>query len=366
MDSKKLSEIKFNRYETLAFIAFLLFVIFLIVYMMWNFLTSIIFATIIAGSFYPLFNFLIERTKWSRNVCSLIVCLLIVLVIFIPGIYLIIRLSKEILYFYEGLRSNINEETINQIFFGRHYFAKTAAAIFDLLDKDYTIQSIKGFVTEGLSKVSLTAFNSVNQLVGNIFSFLFRFFIMIVAIFAIFKHGKELQDFLLDLSPLKNEDERLIINQFNTMNYVTLVSNGLGGIIQGVLAGIGFWIAGIESILLWTILMTVLAFIPILGISLVSVPVCIYLFFTGDIWTSLILFSYCSFIAFVVENWFKPRFIGEKVKINSFLVFFSIIGGMSVFGMAGIFYGPIIVSIFLTVSNLYLLKYEEFIESNRD
>ncbi|MCB1192798.1 MAG: AI-2E family transporter [Leptospiraceae bacterium] len=357
---------KRNKYETLSFILFLIFVVCLMIYMMWNFLTSIIFATIIAGTFYPFFRHLVQKTKWSRNICSLIVCLFIVLVIFIPGVYLIVRFSKEIMFFYEGLRSNINEETIDQIFFGNHYFSKTTSAIFQLIGRDYTIPSIKEFVTEGLSKISLTIFESLNQLVGNIFSFLFQFFIMLVAIFAIFKHGEELQEFLLDLSPLRNEDEKLIFKQFNTMNYVTLVSNGIGGVIQGVLAGIGFWIAGIESILLWTIFMIVLAFIPILGISLVSIPVCIYLFFIGKVWTSIILFIYCSTIALLVENWFKPKFIGEKVKINSFLVFFSILGGMSVFGMAGIFYGPIIASIFLTVSNLYLLKYEEFIKSNRE
>jgi predicted PurR-regulated permease PerM len=57
--------------------------------------------------------------------------------------------------------------------------------------------------------------------------------------------------------------------------------------------------------------------------------------------------------------------MGKQVEINSFLVFFSIIGGMSVFGMAGIFYGPLIVSLFLTVSKIYSQKYERLLRKVR-
>ncbi|MEM7183375.1 MAG: AI-2E family transporter, partial [Spirochaetota bacterium] len=333
---------------------------------MWSFLTSLVFASIIAGAFFPIFHYLVDKKQMNRTYAASIVCFLIVLVIFIPGTYITIQLSKELVVFYEGLKSGITEKTLNDLFFGDHFFATTVASTFDLLNQEYNLDSIKKLITSGLSKVSLTALNSVNALVGNIFSFFFQFFVMLVAIFAIFRDGRAMMKFFLDLSPLQNDDERLIIKQFNTMNYVTLVSNGIGGFIQGILAGIGFFLAGVPSLLLWTILMIVLAFIPLLGMSLVYIPVCIYLYFSGAVWQSVTLFIYCSVIALIVENWFKPRFIGDKVEINPILVFFSIIGGMSVFGMSGIFYGPLIVSIFLTVSSLYLSKYEGLILNNRE
>ena len=141
------------------------------------------------------------------------------------------------------------------------------------------------------------------------------------------------------------------------MNYVTIVCNGLGGIIQGVLAGIGFWIAGIPSIILWTVVMTFLAFIPLLGISIVYVPAVIYIFLKGKTAAAVILFIYCTAVALIVENWFKPRFIGQRIKINSLFVLFCIIGGMSYFGIPGIFYGPIIGIVFLTLVELYHAHY---------
>lgn len=362
----KILSLEKNKYEIYSFVTFLLFILALMAYMMWSFLTSLVFAAIIAGAFYPIYYILVEKKNYNRTYSALFVCSIIVLVIFIPGTYIIIELSKELVIFYNGLSSALTEKALNQVFFGDHIFARTTHQLFQVLDKEYNLDSIKLIVTSGLSKVSLYLLNSVNALVGNIFAFFFQFFVMIIAIFAIFRDGKAMMHFFLDLSPLQNDDERLIIKQFNTMNYVTLVSNGIGGLIQGFLAGIGFFLAGVPSLILWTILMIVLAFIPLVGMSFVYLPVCIYLYITGSTVSAIFLFIYCTAIALIVENWFKPKFIGDKVRISPILVFFSIIGGMSVFGAAGIFYGPLIVSIFLTVSSLYLMKYEKLILNNQE
>jgi len=146
------------------------------------------------------------------------------------------------------------------------------------------------------------------------------------------------------------------------MNYITLVFNGICGIIQGVLAAVGFWIVGIQSLLLWTVLMILLAFIPLLGISLIYIPACIYLLIMGKYFYAAFLFIYCTLVALLTENWFKPAFMGKHVEMNSLLVFFSIIGGMSVFGMAGIFYGPLVISLFLTMAKLYKRKYQTLLQ----
>ena len=149
------------------------------------------------------------------------------------------------------------------------------------------------------------------------------------------------------------------MEKFNQMNFVTLVCNGLGGLIQGILAGIGFWFAGIKLIVLWTTIMIILAFIPLLGISIIYIPACIYLAVTGKTITSIALFIYCTLVALVTENWFKPLFIGKRIEISPLLVLFTIIGGMSVFGVGGIFYGPVIAILFLTMVELYHSFYSE-------
>lgn len=353
------------RYETYSFIILLAAITLLLLYMFWGYLTPLIFAGIIAGTFYPLLNYILEKTSWSRTVVSSILCLIIIVILFIPTIYILVRLTQEIHSFYQAIRDFISNKNMALIFFGDHSFAVLAKRAFTFLNMDYTQKTIEDLVLGSAKQVSFFLFNRVNIMIGNLFSFLFQFLLMLIAIFAIFKEGPVVHKFLLKLSPIREEDEDLIMKQFNRMNYATLVFNGIGGVIQGILAGIGFWIVGIQSLLLWTVLMIVLAFIPLLGISIVFVPATIYLLIVGQIWEAIFLFIYCALVAFLTENWFKPAFMGKQVEINSFLVFFSIIGGMSVFGMAGIFYGPLIVSLFLTVSKIYSQKYERLLRKVR-
>ena len=166
--------------------------------------------------------------------------------------------------------------------------------------------------------------------------------------YSLLRNGKYIRKFLGKIIPLSDAVIDISFKKFNQMNYVTLVCNGLGGIIQGALAGILFWIAGIETVFLWTMIMSVLAFIPIIGMSFIFIPATIYLLIIGKWGWAIVIFVGCNVISLVVENVYKPKFIGKRLQIDSLLLLFGIIGGLSYFGALGIFYGPIIITMFLT------------------
>jgi len=353
---------KFFKYQTYSFILVFLGICSLLVYMFFDFLNSMLFAAIIAGSFYPLQIYIERKYSFKRSISASIVCIVILLVLIIPSIYIIVRLSQEILGFYQNTKMIFTEENINRFFFEDHSYTLVLKKIFEFLNLEYNRTTIEEMIVNSLKSVSLFLFDQINSIVGNVFSFLFQFFIMLIGIFVFLVEGENLKKFFFSLLPIRDEDEELILIQFNKMNYITLVFNGIGGIIQGVLAAVGFWIVGIQSLILWTVIMVLLAFIPLLGISLIYVPACIYLLIVGNYFSAAFLFIYCSLVALFIENWFKPAFMGKHVEMNSLLVFFSIIGGMSVFGMAGIFYGPLIISLFLTMSKLYKKKYKPLLE----
>jgi len=317
------------------------------------FLGAIIFAAIITGSIYPLFIKLIDKTHISYKLAALIMCIAIIFVVFIPTIYLVNILSKETIILYQHLSTGFSNEMVNNFFFGEGYFSGVMKKISVLTDIEVNSEVIKNGIMGQIKNVSALTIKTINSLVGNLVSFIFNFVIMILVIYALLAEGVLLKKFLLELSPLPNDQEELIIEKFNQMNFVTLVCNGLGGLIQGVLAGIGFWFAGLNLIALWTTLMIILAFIPLLGISIIYIPACIYLAIIGDTYSSAILFTYCTLLALITENWFKPMFIGKRIQINSLLVLLTIIGGMTVFGVGGIFYGPVIAILFLTTVELY-------------
>lgn len=348
-----------DRQSRIIFFGLFLLLFFLIGLMVRPFLSSIIFAGIVAGAFYPLLEFSIERLKWNRALSAMLVCLVILMLVFLPAMYILVRLAREVLDLIRQIQSPQTAVLLKEVLFGEGYIAELAKTIYAFLfpDTAYTPTGLQALLLGGIKKMGGSIISHLNELLGNTLNFIFQFLIMLLVIFSFFLEGPRLKKFLLELSPLPDQDEELLIRKFNEMNFTTLITNAIGGVLQGGLAGIGFAIAGIGSPLMWTTIMIILAFIPLLGISIIFVPVCLYLLVTGHILAAILLFIYCSMIALATENWFKPLFMGNRVQLNSILVFFSIIGGMSAFGMGGIFYGPLIVTIFLTVANLYLEKY---------
>ena len=337
----------------LYFSAVLILLIYLLWMMMRPFLGAIIFAAIITGSIYPVYMQLLEKTKLTRRIAAIIMCFLVIIVVFFPTIYLSFELSKEAITLYQNIAAGISNESVNNFFFGDGYFAEAVKKSSTKLGIEVNMDKVINEVVNQIKNFSRIVIVTINNIVGNIVNFLFDFVIMILVIYTLLAEGIPLKKFLLEFSPLPNDQEELIIEKFNQMNFVTLVCNGLGGLIQGILAGIGFWIAGFNLVVLWTTIMIILAFIPLLGMSIVYIPACIYLAIIGKTFASITLFIYCSLLAFLTENWFKPIFIGKRIQINSLFVLFTIIGGMTVFGFGGIFYGPVIAILFLTTVELY-------------
>ncbi|NQU66133.1 MAG: AI-2E family transporter [SAR324 cluster bacterium] len=346
------------KHSNVVFILIYALLLFLIGYLAWPFVTPIIFAGIIAGTLTPLMYYIQQKFKVSHKWAAIIVCLIIVIALILPSIYLVVQLSKEAFGLYQFLKENFTETNITAFLFKGSFFPDMMKELFSLANMEYNVVTIQNIVLEAAKNVSSTLFNMLNQWVSNIFSFIFQFLIMLLVIYEILLKGPTIKQFMLDMSPLGDEEEELVLEKFNQMNFVILVGNGSGGLIQGILAGAGFWVAGFESVLLWSTAMVFFAFIPLVGISIIYVPASIYLFAIGKTAGAVVLFIYCAVISLAVDNWFKPRFVGNRVQINPTLVFLSIIGGLSVFGLAGIFYGPLIVSIFLTFVNLYHKKFD--------
>ena len=320
---------------------------------------SFLFGAILGGCFYPLFLSLQGLRGVSRNTAAILITLLIIVIVFIPSVYILLALSKETIVLYNNLRDLFLSDDFALIFTPESRLYQTVVPLFAAVGFEADITTVRGEILTYAQQFSGYILKTVNSWISNIIDFIFSFVIMILVIYSLFSQGDKLKSFILKLSPLPNEEEELLLENFNQMNYVTIVCNGLGGIIQGVMAGIGFWFAGIPSVILWTVVMIFLAFIPLLGISIIYIPAVIFLAATGKTAAAVILFIYCSALALIVENWFKPVFIGQRIKINSLFVLFCIIGGMSYFGIQGIFYGPIIGIVFLTLVQLYHERYSK-------
>jgi predicted PurR-regulated permease PerM len=107
--------------------------------------------------------------------------------------------------------------------------------------------------------------------------------------------------------------------------------------------------------------MAILAFLPIFGIGLVMIPTAIYLSITHQINQGIFLFVFYIILSFSFEYIIKPKMVGTQVKMHTLMIFLSIIGGLSVYGILGIIYGPLIITAFLTLSDIYIKRYDQHI-----
>ena len=107
--------------------------------------------------------------------------------------------------------------------------------------------------------------------------------------------------------------------------------------------------------------MAILAFLPIFGIGLVLVPTAVIFFLLGQVGTAIFMLIFYAALSFSVEYLLKPWMVGERVKMHTLLVFLSILGGLSVYGILGIIYGPLIVTAFLSFADIYRKNYSEHV-----
>jgi predicted PurR-regulated permease PerM len=216
------------------------------------------------------------------------------------------------------------------------------------------MEAVLARASEALQAGAIAAGSSV---LSNLLGMAVHFSVLLMIVFYLLVEMDQLRDFVFKLSPLPQEQEELLATKFRAVARGTLVGNGVGSVGQGALCGIAMWVVGLPSPLFWGTVMSILAFLPLVGVSIVAVPMAIYLFFTGDPMSAALFLAFCLGQAAVFENIVKTKLIGAGAAMPDLLAFLAIIGGLGVFGVLGLLYGPLIATAFLTLTDLYFTSY---------
>ncbi len=171
--------------------------------------------------------------------------------------------------------------------------------------------------------------------------------------------------YIYDLSPLPDEHDQKLFEKFMDMAGAVLIGNGLGGFIQGVAGGILFLFLGFNSPFLWGVIMGFLAFLPIVGIGIVMIPAGIFLMLKSSVAGGVFVIVFYGVLSWGVEYLFKPKVVGDRVRMHPLIVFFAIIGGLKAYGLLGIIYGPLIATLFLTLADIYFSSFQFMVEPGK-
>jgi predicted PurR-regulated permease PerM len=355
---KPFSPLVFRYFLLLFMVSFLLFG-----KILWPFFSILILSFLLAGLFQPVFRLFNERLKFSAQFSSLITCWLIVIVVFVPLMIFVLALSKELLGLYPLIKGK-NLALMMQLLLEENQTVIKIKDVFAGFGVELHPERISAVFSEFGKVAGLFLYDQASSWAANIMNFVFSFFMMIIVIFFLLIDQERFISYILDLSPLPDQQERQLFKKFEEIAKAVLVGNGLCGLLQGFLGGAVFLFFGISSPILWGGIMSILAFLPIVGIGIILVPAAFILFLKGNLGLAIFMLFFYAALSFTVEYLLKPWMVGERVKMHTLLVFLSILGGLSVYGVLGIIYGPLIVTAFLSLAEIYRNNYSEYVRKS--
>jgi len=202
-----------------------------------------------------------------------------------------------------------------------------------------------------------TAQKSAISFTGATFGALARFLlgqvIMVVTLYFFFADGPSMLETLMRLSPMDDRHERELIDEFVKVSRAVVMATLLAALAQGLLAGVGYFVAGVESVFLLTLLTATLAMVPFVGATTVWLPVCIWLYLYEErTWAAIGLAAWCSIVVANIDNFIKPWVLHGQSKLHPLLALLSVLGGVQLLGPIGILVGPMVVVFLQTLLNI--------------
>lgn len=212
------------------------------------------------------------------------------------------------------------------------------------------VGSVSNWIVGGLSQAT----------VGTV-HFLFMTFVFLYTMYFFQMDGDKLIRKVLYYLPLNSEDENLMLNKFTSVTRAMFKGTMMIGILQGGLAGAAFAVAGIDNAVFWGTIMAVLSVIPNIGSALVWIPAAIILIMQGSVIGGVGLLLFCGLIVGSLDNVLRPILVGKDTRMHELMIFFGTLGGILMFGIAGIFIGPVIASLFVTIWELYAIAFSDYL-----
>ncbi|MBN2419775.1 MAG: AI-2E family transporter [Deltaproteobacteria bacterium] len=339
------------------FYAILFIFLGLFCWLCWTFLSAIILGLVITSALYPLYSWYKKLFKGNEVFKAVTMTVFIFLILTIPISGFIGSLYNETLEFYGRTKNSVSLQKIQEILENDSVWVTRLKKISELGSIELDPQSIQKFIAEKMKDFVFYLTTQLSLIATNLMSFLLNFLLMMLIIFYIFKDGPRLNNYLLSVLPFPKAQQELILAKFNEMGRAIIFGNGLSGIIQGILGGFAFYFFGLGSPFLWGTIMGFLAFLPVIGASVVFIPATIILLIQGHVGAGIAFLIYNATYSILIEYFIKPKLIGKGMKMNTIFVFIGILGGLQLWGILGIIYGPFIITIIFTLFEIYRLEY---------
>jgi predicted PurR-regulated permease PerM len=329
------------------------------------FVSVLLLAIVAAGMLTPWYRVLVQVLNGGRHGAALVICVLLLVALLLPLYLTAKEVTEETFALYEMSTSQLTQENLAEAMGDNkerldrvnRYLAPLGVTVelADLSDQIAALGVRLGsfFYRQGVS------------LAKGLVRFVVLFLIWVIVLYYLLVDGDRVRWWFRESIPLPSKQQDLLIHRFMDMASSLVIGNGLAATIQAIIGGIVFAILDIPGPVLWGVVMWIVGFIPVIGISTVYIPAFFILLLAGQTGRAFALLIPLMILATIVEYWLKPMLVGRRAQLHALLVFLSLLGGLDAFGPVGLLMGPLMMTAFLTLVSIYQEHYRPFLPMAR-
>jgi predicted PurR-regulated permease PerM len=337
------------------FLAALILTTLLFFRMVHGFLVSIALAAVFATLFNPLYQAFLRTFKGRRTLAAFFCCFVLFLGIILPLYGVAHLVTLEAIDFYHSVEGRVSElirggdEGITGMIERLPWLRRLPL---DQINWKENLQQAAAALAGFLGVL-------VNRGSRGTLEFVVLLFMTLFTLFYFFRDGPSMIRKLRSLVPLDREYKNAIAARFTSVARATVKGTLLIALVQGTLSGLTMWIFGVGSPFLWGVVATLFSIIPLVGAWLVLYPAALILAIQGNYWQAVGILVVTMVVIVNVDNLMRPRLVGQETGMHDLMVFFSTLGGISLFGPTGFILGPMVAALFLVLLDIYSQEFKE-------
>ena len=316
-------------YSKLIFIVIMALFLFLAFSIVRPFLIVVISSAVLAYLFYPIYTRVNSRIK-KPGLSSLLMILVLILLVMVPAYYIAQSLYLETRTIIQG-----------------HPYSSFLQSL---------SPETSSLFSEGMKKIVVYFAERTSEFIFSLPQLILSLFIFIFSLYYFFKDGPKIVDDIESLLPFRENERNFFHREFKAVTSGVIYGLLLTSLIEGVLGGLGFYLFGISSPIMWGLIMFVLAVIPGLGTPIVWLPAGIIKIIQGNLFAGLGIMAYGIIMVVLIEFLLRPKLIKDKSKIHPLTILLGVIGGLKLLGFVGIIIGPLILGLLVPFIEGFILK----------
>ena len=334
-----------DRLTTVLSYGALLLLIYLVFRIVEPFLEPLAWSAVLAIFFYPVHEQILRRMR--PNPAALLSTLGVTLLLIAPALVVLVYTTREAVDATARLESALLDPQ-------KALPSHAVDWIRHQLPQAWQTADFSQPLRQGAERIGAFLASRLGGLVKNLFAFFVDLFILIFALFFMFRDGDEIVRGLSHLAPFDESIQEDMLRESRDLIFASVAVALVIAVLQGALGGLAFTIGGISSPIFWAVLIAFFSLVPVVGSALIWVPGALFLTFSGHWGKGLAVVVICGAVAGVADNIVRPLLLRNRTHLNELLLFLGVLGGLQVFGLLGLVFGPTIVAAAMGVFRVYM------------